>query len=180
MLYWRSLRFYKKENVNLVYYLEIEIMYVKFLFVFTLLRLISLSTQLFFKVMKILCYIWVIIIHLFVFFNRHLYSSQFFLTIPSRSVEMEAIWNSVKIRATIDPIVKRSRRDWTARKSIVKRRRVRKEGAEEAGKIEILKRLTRCPLDFEIVPVDRTWKPSPRGRTAYLYAELRRTLCLFY
>lgn len=33
---------------------------------------------------------------------------------------------------------------------------------------------------LEIVAVDRTWKPSPRGRTAYLYAELRRTLCLFY
>lgn len=91
-----------------------------------------------------------------------------------------AIWNGVKIRVTIDLIVKRSRGDWTARKSIVKRRRVREEGAEEAGEIEIPKRLTRCPLDSEIVPVDRTWKPSPRGRTAYLYAELRRTLCLFY
>lgn len=69
------------------------------------------------------------------FFNRA--TLVFFSILPYDSM-MEhrdgsvAIWNGVKIRATIDPIVKRSRRDWTARKSIVKRQRVRKEGAEEA------------------------------------------------
>lgn len=113
-------------------------------------------------------------------------STLVFFSIPPHDSIMEhrdgnvAIWNGVKIRATIDPIVKRSRRDWTARKSIVKRQRVQEKGAEGVEEIEIPKRLTRCPLDSEIVPVDRTWKPSPRGRTAYLYAELRRTLCLFY
>lgn len=43
-----------------------------------------------------------------------------------------SIWSDVKIRA---PIAKRSRRDWTARKSIVKRRRGRpkkRKGVEEA------------------------------------------------